>query len=160
MVDLDAVDMDPARATLHLLPLAGQLVQALSVDLNRGIHRWYLVDFTDHRSHRPADPCLVHLYRTAPDHTASHVLRIRLDTQLHPHTVGLVRVRQHPGNLCRAAQTDGKNPHRGRIKRPRMTDLFLVKDAPHFRHDVVGRKAFLLIYVDDSVQHSRLRFID
>ena len=74
-------------------------------------------------------------------------------------TVGLIRPLKVLHEPCSAPKGDGENPSRRGIERPRMTDTFLVKDAPHDIDDIVRGHPRRLQYIDESVHDLRVQLL-
>ena len=144
---LEAVDGDRAGLALDLDALAGQLVQALAVDLDRRHHRRHLQDVAgEARRPRPAPSSSVDAAHVpGAGDLAGRVERGGLGAE-HDHAgVGLGReaeVAQQPGDLA-----DAEEQHAGGVgvERAGVADLAGAEHAAGLGHHVVARPAGRLV---------------
>ena len=151
---LKIIDFHRTRCPLYLFSGSRQLVELLSVDLERRIHRRYLHIRTNKALRRPADCRFCQLFRRfLRKNRSCHILRIGFGSQQKNCLIRLPLIRQKVAQLRALPQTYREYALRCRIERTRMTDLFLSQNAPELRHHIVGRKPRFFINVYHTVKH-------
>ena len=141
-------------APLDLLALARQLVQPAAVDLERGDHRWHLLDVADERRHRGADVLLGDGHLPSRQLLARGVERARGDTEGDDAAVLLRRLLQEPHEPRDPAEPDEEHAGRVGVERAGMTDPALAGRAAELGDDVVARPAGGLVDDEQPVDHA------
>ena len=152
-LELVAVDPDGSRRTLDLLALASELVQAPAVDLERGDHRWDLLDVADERVHRGADLGVGDRHLVAGELVARGIERARRHSERHDAAVRLRGLLQEPHEARDAAEADEQDASGIGVQRARMTDPTLPGRAAELRHNIVARPARRLVDDEETVDH-------
>src|SRR5262245_8312308 len=148
-LDGDRPDSHLARRALDLDALAGQLVQATPVVVNRRIHRWHLLDAADegtaHRfeaRHRDLEA------RSLRHDPTAHLVRIRRQAEPDRREIFLVLIDQVRRELCRFADEDRQHAGRVGIECAGVADAANAQTTARERDDVERGRAGPL--VDDQ----------
>ena len=120
---------DPQRAggDIHHFALARQIIGALAIDLDGGILRRGLQDFTPEGGQRRLDLRIRRAAVRGGDDAAFGIIRGGGGPEAHLETIAFQRIGDVGHGLGRFAQRHGQNPRRRRVQRAGMTRLLRLK---------------------------------
>ena len=146
-------DRDGPRGAFHRLPLPGQGVELLAVDLDRGIHRRDLRDLSAELVQSRLKLHLCYVNRTFFQRPARGVLGIGDETEAQAGLVDLVGVFKEGHGPGRPPDEDRQNAGCHRVQGAAVTHALFVEDAAQLGGNVLGGPACGLVYNQDSVWH-------
>src|SRR5882724_10587050 len=147
----DRVHDDLARLALHLDPLPGELVEALAVTVERGVHGRHLLDAADERHERGLERGRVERgHRARLEHRAREILGLGGDAQADGGHVLLVEIHQVRRQLGRFPDQDGKDAGGGGIERAAVPDAWRPEHPAQVGHYLERRDARPLLDREDA----------
>ena len=153
--DFERTDLDEARLSLDLDPLARELVQALPLLLDRRNHGRNLLDASDEAAgqvpHRirvdRADRFLI-------DHLSRSVPRVGRDAEAHDDDASFGEIHQVGEHLGSPPDTAEEHAGREGIETPGVSHLLDAEDAPKAVHGVVAGPILFLVDRKNEAVHS------
>ena len=122
-------DVNGARGKLNRFAIAGQIIGALAVNLDRGIDGRRLHDFADEGGQRIEDRLRLRARLAGARYGAIRIVAVGFDAPAHGEAIGLLAILHERHGLRRLAERHWQNTRRKGIKRACMAGFFGVEDA-------------------------------
>ena len=140
-------------------PFTRQVIHALPVSLDGGVHRRYLQDVSGQPFHRRPDLVLACVNFRSRYNSAGGILGVGLDPQARLGDVRLLLVDQIVEEPCAPSDAKRQNARRVRVQRAAVADAGAPgQHLAHFDHRVGRSHARCLQQVDESVHLHPARF--
>ena len=148
---LQTVDRDRTGGALHFPAAAGNVVQALAVHLDGGVHGRHLQNLTPEGAERGFKLGARHMLLSLREHTSGDILRIRHNAEAQAGDITLFTRLGKGHRLGRAAEKDDEQPRRHRVERSGMPDALFAEHAAELCHHVVACPVGGLVYKQYAV---------
>ena len=152
---LQLVDRDRSRLSLHLTAPAGDLVELLPADLDGGVHRRDLRKLSREAGQNRAYLVLADGDRGPLQHRAGRVLRIGGHAELQNRPVFFPAALGEGHRLGRLTDEHREHPCRHRVERAGVTDTLFPENTAQLGAHVHARPALRLVDNDHAIRHKR-----